>query len=133
MKDKLSLIISFVVGAASYMVGGFDTLITVFATIVVVDTATGMLKAWNKGEYQSRKFRSGFTKTVSYLFGVILAVQIDLLLGSNFLRDATLTFFIINESLSVVENLGELGVTFPQQFTDAIKSLQEKNKKKEDK
>ena len=123
MKDKLSLIISFVVGAASYMVGGFDTLITVFATIVVVDTATGMLKAWNKGEYQSRKFRSGFTKTVSYLLGVILAVQIDLLLGSNFLRDATLTFFIINESLSVVENLGELGVTFPQQFTDAIKSL----------
>lgn len=123
MKDKLSLIISFVVGAASYLVGGFDTLITVFATIVVVDTATGMLKAWNKGEYQSRKFRSGFTKTVSYLLGVILAVQIDLLLGSNFLRDATLTFFIINESLSVVENLGELGVTFPQQFTDAIKSL----------
>lgn len=123
MKDKLSLIISFVVGAASYMVGGFDTLIAVFATIVVVDTATGMLKAWNKGEYQSRKFRSGFTKTVSYLLGVILAVQIDLLLGSNFLRDATLTFFIINESLSVVENLGELGVTFPQQFTDAIKSL----------
>lgn len=123
MKDKLSLIISFVVGAASYLVGGFDTLITVFATIVVVDTATGMLKAWNKGEYQSRKFRSGFTKTVSYLLGVILAVQIDLLLGSNFLRDATLTFFIINESLSVVENLGELGITFPQQFTDAIKSL----------
>lgn len=128
MKDKLSLIVSFVVGAASYLVGGFDTLITVFATIVVVDTATGMLKAWNKGEYQSRKFRSGFTKTVSYLLGVILAVQIDLLLGSNFLRDATLTFFIINEALSVVENLGELGVTFPQQFTDAIKSLQNKDK-----
>ena len=133
MKDKLSLIVSFVVGVASYLVGGFDTLITVFATIVVVDTATGMLKAWNKGEYQSKKFRSGFTKTVSYLLGVILAVQIDLLLGSNFLRDATLTFFIINESLSVVENLGELGITFPQQFTDAIKSLQEKNKKKEGK
>lgn len=128
MKDKLSLIVSFVVGAASYLVGGFDTLITVFATIVVVDTATGMLKAWNKGEYQSKKFRSGFTKTVSYLLGVILAVQIDLLLGSNFLRDATLTFFIINEALSVVENLGELGVTFPQQFTDAIKSLQNKDK-----
>lgn len=128
MKDKLSLIVSFVVGAASYLVGGFDTLITVFATIVVVDTATGMLKAWNKGEYQSKKFRSGFAKTVSYLLGVILAVQIDLLLGSNFLRDATLTFFIINEALSVVENLGELGVTFPQQFTDAIKSLQNKDK-----
>lgn len=128
MKDKLSLIVSFVVGVASYLVGGFDTLITVFATIVIVDTATGMLKAWNKGEYESKKFRSGFTKTISYLLGVVLAVQIDLLLGSNFLRDATLTFFIINESLSIVENLGELGITFPQQFTDAIKSLQNKDK-----
>ena len=41
-----------------------------------------------------------------------------------------LTFFIANESFSIIENLGEMGIKFPEKVTAAIKSLN--NDKKED-
>lgn len=71
MKENLSMGLGVFMGLVSYFFGGFDSLLTVFATILVVDTVTGMLKAWNLGEYQSSKFRQGFIKKSGYLLGII--------------------------------------------------------------
>lgn len=118
-------------GIISFFLGGFDYLLTVFATILVIDTITGMLKAWNLGEYESSKFRQGFVKKSGYLLGIILTVQIDILLQSNgALRDTVLTFFVTNEAFSILENLGQMGVQFPNMVTSALKALnQDKDKK----
>lgn len=130
MKEKVSLGMGLIGGLASYFLGGFDTILSVFVTILIADTLTGMLKAWNLGEYESKKFRSGFVKKVGYFIGVILAVQLDALMGnSGILRDAVLTFFIANEALSIVENMGQMGVKFPDQISNAIKSLGAKEDK----
>lgn len=124
MKEKISLGIGGIMGIVSYFLGGLDGLMSVFATVLTLDTLTGMLKAWNFGEYESKKFRTGFVKKTGYLLGVILAVQLDKLMGnSSILRNAVITFFIVNESLSMCENLGELGVLFPPVFSNALKSL----------
>lgn len=115
-------------GVVSYLFGGCDSLLTVFSMIIIIDTITGMLKAWNLGEYESSKFRSGFIKKSGYLLGVILSVQIDTLLNSNgALRDAVLTFFVVNESFSIIENLSIMGVKFPAMLTNALKALHDKN------
>ena len=125
IKNTLSTIAGLAVGCASYLVGGFDPIVSIFVTILIIDTLTGMLKAFNNGTYESKKFRQGFVKKSGYLLGVILTVQIDMLLKSNgTLRDAVLTFFIANESVSITENLGDMGVKFPEKFTKMIKSLQ---------
>lgn len=127
MKEKLSLIIAGVCSVVSYLVGGFDPILTVFVTILLVDTVTGMIKAWNAGDYSSKKFRAGFFKKTGYLLGIILTVQVDILLGgSGLLRDTVMTFFIANESFSIIENLGEMGIGFPEQLTNAIKSLNDR-------
>ena len=103
-------------------------LISVFMTIIVIDTLTGILKAKNAGQYESSLFRKGFFRKTAYLLAVVLTVQVDLLVGSNGVwRDIVLTFFIVNESVSIIENLGELGVEFPSGFQNAIKSLSNKN------
>ena len=128
MKEKISMGMSVIMGILSYLLGGFDSLLTVFSIIILVDTVTGMLKAWNLGEYQSSKFRSGFVKKSGYLLGIILTVQIDVMLDSNgALRDAVLTFFVVNESFSIIENLGQMGVVFPNVLTNALKVLKEKD------
>ena len=104
--EKISIGSGVVMGIVSYLLGGLDPLLSVFSTILVVDTATGMLKALNLGEYQSSKFRKGFIKKSGYLLGIVLSVQIDIILASNgSLRDAVITFFIANESFSIIENL----------------------------
>ncbi len=130
-KETMCTAAGFIVGCASYFLGGFSPIVSVFMTILIIDTLTGMLKAWNNGEYESKKFRSGFVKKSGYLIGVLLTVQIDILLDTHgVLRDAVLTFFIANESFSIIENLGEMGIKFPEKVTAAIKSLN--NDKKED-
>lgn len=128
-KETMCTAAGFVVGFASYFLGGFSPIVSVFMTILIIDTLTGMLKAWNNGEYESKKFRSGFVKKSGYLIGVLLTVQIDILLNTHgVLRDAVLTFFIANESFSIIENLGEMGIKFPEKVTAAIKSLNNDNK-----
>lgn len=128
MKEKISMGMGVIMGILSYLLGGFDSLLTVFSIIILVDTVTGMLKAWNLGEYQSSKFRSGFVKKSGYLLGIILTVQIDVMLDSNgALRDAVLAFFVVNESFSIIENLGQMGVVFPNVLTNALKVLKEKD------
>lgn len=128
MKEKLSVCLGVVVGASSYLFGGFDTLLSVFITILIIDTVSGMLKAWNLGQYESSKFRSGFIKKSAYLLGIILAVQVDKLIsGNSILRDAVLTFFTANESFSIIENLGQMGVKFPPTLSNAIKTLNSNN------
>ena len=128
MREIISACSAFVVGATSYFVGGFDMLLSVFMTILIIDTLTGVLKAKNTGQYESSRFRKGFFRKTAYLLAVVLTVQIDLLSGSNGVwRDIILTFFTVNESISIIENLGELGVEFPAGFQNAIKSLSNKN------
>lgn len=132
MKEKfISIGFGGIVGIVTYFLGGIDVLITVFATILVLDTATGMLKAWNLGEYESKKFRDGFVKKSGYILGVILSVQLDKVMGdNNVLRNTVITFFIVNESLSICENLGRLGVVFPSIIGDALKTLKNKAESK---
>lgn len=134
IKEYISAVLGIFTGILAYFLGGFDYLLSVFATILVIDTITGMLKAWNLGDYQSKKFRQGFIKKSGYLLGIILAVQMDILLGDKgVLRDSVVTFFVANESFSIIENLGQMGVKFPEIFTNALKALnKEETEDKED-
>ena len=134
IKEYISTVLGIFTGILAYFLGGFDYLLSVFATILIIDTITGMLKAWNLGDYQSKKFRQGFIKKSGYLLGIILAVQMDILLGDKgVLRDSVVTFFVANESFSIIENLGQMGVKFPEIFTNALKALsKEETEDKED-
>lgn len=133
MREQISGVAAVIAGVASYFLGGLDSLISVFATILIIDTATGMLKGWNNGTYESKKFRQGFIKKIGYIIGIIFAVQLDVLAGSSgILRNAVITFFIANEGMSIIENLGEMGVNFPDVLKNAVKSLKDKDEQKEE-
>jgi toxin secretion/phage lysis holin len=61
------------------------------------------------------------------LLFVIVAVQADRLLGSDYIRDAVCIGLCINEILSIVENLGLAGVPLPDAVVKALEQLQKKN------
>ena len=60
------------------------------------------------------------------LLFVLVAVQIDRILGVDYVRDAVCIGFCSNEVLSIVENLGLAGVPMPQAVTKALEQLQSK-------
>ncbi|MCE9654226.1 phage holin family protein [Clostridium celatum] len=130
MNEKFNIIFAASGAVIGYLFGGLDTLLEVFCIILVLDTFTGMFKYYYKGEYQSKLFRKGLWKKCGYMLAVILAVQLDRLIGdTGALRSALLFCLIANEGTSIVENLGQIGVPFPETIINAIYVLKDKGEK----
>ena len=54
---------------------------------------------------------------------VLVACRLDIVIGSNFIRDAVVIAFIANETISIVENAGLMGVNIPAPIMSAIDVL----------
>lgn len=127
METKFNIAIATIGAILGHLLGGLDMLLIVFLTILVIDTCTGMIKAWGLREYSSKKFRAGFLKKTGYMIAVLVAVQIDLLLGNTgILRGACLYLFIANEGTSICENLGQMGVKLPPALIQGLEILKNK-------
>ena len=64
---------------------------------------------------------------------VLVACRLDLVMGSNFIRDAVVIAFIANETISIIENAGLMGVPIPGVITRAIEVLKKKSESEENK
>ena len=60
------------------------------------------------------------------LLFVLVAVQVDRVLGSDYVRDAVCIGFCANENLSIIENLGLAGIPMPEAIIKALEQLQKK-------
>ena len=57
---------------------------------------------------------------------VLVACRLDLLLGVNYVRDAVVIAFCVNEALSIVETAALMGIPMPAPITKAIELLRAK-------
>ena len=60
------------------------------------------------------------------LLVVLVACRLDLVMGSNFIRDAVVIAFIANETISIIENAGLMGIPIPAAIMKAIEILKNK-------
>ena len=60
----------------------------------------------------------------------MIAYRLDLAIGSNYIRDAVIIGFIVNETISIVENAGLMGVPLPKAINKAIDILTSKSEEK---
>lgn len=60
------------------------------------------------------------------LFFVLVAYRLDLVIGTSYIRDAVIIAFIANETISLVENAGLMGVPLPAVIIKAVDILQKK-------
>lgn len=126
MKDKTwrGLIAIAVGGLSAYMRMMFVPLVILFA-VIIVDYMSGMLKAWGNDELSSKVGLKGIIKKLCYLMLVCVAGVVDWLLWSG-LRQVGITldfgfcfglivtiWLIINELISILENLEALHVPMP--------------------
>lgn len=126
--DKMDYVLAVIGAIAGYLLGGLDQLLSVFAVVFIIDTISGIIKANISGTYSSKAFRKGILNKSGYLLAIILVVQLDKILGNTgALRTALLFCFIYNESISVIENLGEMGVPIPEKIKAALEVLNKKS------
>jgi phage-related holin len=70
---------------------------------------------------------TGIIKKITVFIAVAVANSIQALLGDSIpLREIIITFYVGCEGLSILENLGEMGIPFPKKLKDVL--LQLKNK-----
>lgn len=110
-----------------YAFGGVDLILRVLLFFIVLDYATGLMKAFIKKELSSSVGWNGLMKKIGTLIAVIVAHQMDKIdpTGSQLFRSAVVTFFIANEGVSLVENLAIIGVPVPSILKRALKAWKE--------
>ena len=134
IKNSVLAIIAGAGAMLSSVFGGWDVTMTLLVMMMVADYITGIMIAafWQKsnktegGGLSSSAGFKGICKKSMVLFMVYLAVLLDGAMGSNYIRTAVIFFFIGNEGISLLENLGVMGVKYPAFIKNALEALQDK-------
>ena len=93
-----------------------------------IDIITGWAKAIKNGNLWSTKSVYGAGRKVLALFVVIIANIIDNILNLNGALVVIIMFYYIaTEGLSILENLAEMNVPFPEQIKDKLEVLKNKS------
>ena len=134
MKNGLCTIVGTVGGFIASLFGGWDTALATLLIFMAVDYATGLIVAGvfhksqktENGALESRAGWKGLCRKGTSLLVVLVAYRLDLVIGSNFVKDATIIAFIVNETISIIENAGLMGAPIPAVIVKAIDVLKQK-------
>lgn len=118
----------------AHALGGWDAAMQILVALMAADYLTGVLVAavWkrsNKSETGALDSKAGFKgllKKGMILLLVWLGVLLDNAMGASYIRTAVVLFFVGNEGLSLLENLGLMGVPFPAFLKAALEALRDK-------
>lgn len=139
MKEAVLLVLAGVGSVLSNLFGGWDVALQVLIGFMGADYLTGLIvagvfKRSAKSEGGALESRAGFRGLVrkgGILLLVYLAVLLDRATGAAFIRTAVCFFFIANEGLSILENLGLMGVPYPAFLKNMLEALREAGDKGE--
>lgn len=137
MKATLCTILGIVGAAIAALLGGWDMELKTLCIFMAIDYVSGLIvagafKASTKSEsgaLESRAGLKGLLRKMAMLCAVLMACYLDRVAGTDFVRDATCMGFIANEALSIIENMGLMGVPIPEVIVNAIDVLKSKEKK----
>lgn len=129
--------IGIIVGAISTAFGGWSSSLTTLVIFMAIDYLTGFIvaavfnesKKTENGALESRAGFKGLCRKGVMLLIVLVACRLDLVLGSNFIRDGVIVAFLANEAVSIIENASLMGIPMPKVFIHAIEALKDKSDK----
>ena len=135
MKETICTIVGIVGSFIAGLFGGWDASMVTLLLFMGVDYITGIAVAAcgkspksDTGRLFSKIGWRGLAKKCVSLLLVLVAVRLDITLGTSYIRDAVCIAFTVNELISITENAGLLGVPLPGILTKAIELLQNKGK-----
>ena len=128
-------IVGAVGGFIAMAFGGWSDALITLIVFMSIDYATGLIvagvfKKSKKSESGALESRAGFKglcrKGVALLI-VLVAVRLDIFMHTSYIKDAVIIAFIANESISIIENAGLMGIPIPSAIAKAIDVLKEKD------
>jgi toxin secretion/phage lysis holin len=134
MKETICTIVAVLGGWIANALGGWDMAATTLFFFMAVDYITGIIvagvfhksKKTNTGSLKSLVGFKGLCRKFNQLFLVAVGYRMDLLLETNYIREAIALGFIANEALSIIENAGLMGIPLPPVLIKMVDVLSER-------
>lgn len=132
--EKNYMFISIIGGVTAYFLGGLTMAIQALLIFMAIDYITGFMVAFvfqkspksESGGYNSKAGFKGLCKKAAILLLVGVAHRLDLVIGVDFIKDSVICGYCANELISIIENLGLMGVYVPPVIKKGIDILQKK-------
>lgn len=131
MKEFICTITGILGSFIASFFGGWDSALVTLLIFMGVDFLTGLVTAAMgkskksvSGGLSSTAGWIGLLKKFCVLLLIVVAVRIDILLGTTYVRDAVCITFCVNELLSIIENSSLMGIPYPPVIKKAIDVLQ---------
>ena len=109
---------------------------------MALDYISGMTRAWMQRELSSKVGVIGVVKKLCYMLGVAVAVMVDFVIqiaaeqtsldlsGCYFCALLVIVWLILNECISILENIDKIGVPVPDFLMSLVKRLKSNTEKK---
>lgn len=137
LKSIILTCIGTIGGGIAALFGGWTSAMTTLIVFMVIDYITGLIVAGvfkksgksENGALESRAGFKGLCRKGMILLILLVACRLDLVLGTGYIKDCVCIAFVVNETLSIIENAGLMGVPIPQVLIKAIDVLKAKEEK----
>ena len=125
-----------VVGAfIAHAFGGWSAALATLLIFMAIDLISGCLLAAvfhaspksKGGALESKAMAKGLVRKGMALLVVLIGARLDIMLDIDYVRDGIVVAFCVSELLSILENMGLMGVPMPAVLTNAIDILKSKS------
>lgn len=118
----------------SELFGGWTSAMTTLVIFMLIDYITGILvaavfKKSNKtedGGLESKAGWKGLIRKFSTLLIVLISIRLDIIFNTTIISNCVVFAFLANELLSLLENVGLMGIPLPSVLTEVISVLNKK-------
>ena len=118
-------------GFVAMIFGGWSDALITLIVFMALDYVTGLIvagifkksKKSENGALESRAGFKGLCRKGVALMIVLVAVRLDIIMHTTYIKDAVIIAFVTNESISIIENAGLMGVPVPGVIAKAIDVL----------
>ena len=136
MKTKLLTLCGIVGGMSAALFGGWSNTLKLLICLMATDYITGLIVALvfknspktTTGGAESKAGFKGLCRKGAVLCVVLIGYRLELATGITYIREAIIFGFAANEMISLVENIGLMGVPLPVTVIKAIEILKQRGK-----
>lgn len=134
MKQGICTVAGVLGSVVTTLCGGWSKGLITLLIFMAVDYFSGLVvagvfkasKKTSTGALDSNTCFKGICKKGMMLLIILVAYRLDLTIGTNYFRDGAVIAFICNETISIIENAGLMGIPIPNVINKAIDMLQKK-------
>lgn len=134
MKEWICTVVGVVGAGIASVFGGWDSALNTLIIFMAIDYITGLVVAGvfhnsrktDTGALESRAGFKGLCRKGMTLVFVLIGYRMDLMINTNYIRDAIIIGFVANEAISIVENAGLMGLPLPAMVAKAVDILSKK-------